>query len=565
MTNAQDVSNKLIVRLHKYKKPNIVYAAGTISLNEVFLSGFSGELTLFGAIEKKNLNKELFTLTCTVDSIPLEYNHQHDLERFTSTCKTSQIGISNRLETLDLFFDVAETQEESEDNEDLAQTPSPTPSYSHQGTTRNLSQMIQQKLVDVPRERKRSKENLRDSKDESKKGRIVLKRSGSRVSSVAKVVMNDDDDSTETEDTLRPYDSEENVFSMIEKEEDSRLVFLDIKKRRSMRFYEAFSKSTDGMVEDHYHFMFISDTEHMKTTLATLFSRVTTKEHPLKLLVCGSDAFASLFIRQYLDVIGRKTKQVQNAFELYMIPIGKTCEFINSTYRNGKYSSVFCSEEWDTLFATRDTLPQSISSTIYEPISDYINTADAYRTIRLGEVQLTIDEETVILPFLKSVVLTSVSYETRPPALSIDLCKQKKDKQHVTKIKKSLQALDIIRADIVKNPTKLEDKIGEMKDALLVVARKNDRKLMSCERLIQTYCDDDDKKKRVEKKDESPMKKEEKEENASISVCTKLMISCEDTYFSVFIDGRRYSRDVKYVSVKNVWSGTKTISIRTFN
>ena len=42
--------NKMIIRLHKLKKPNIVYATGVLYLTPIFYSGFDGNLVVKGSL-----------------------------------------------------------------------------------------------------------------------------------------------------------------------------------------------------------------------------------------------------------------------------------------------------------------------------------------------------------------------------------------------------------------------------------------------------------------------------------------------------------------------------------
>ncbi|BFU25250.1 hypothetical protein CL6EHI_023620 [Entamoeba histolytica] len=570
----REINNKINIRLHKYKKPNLVYASCSLSLNEIFYSGFTGDLDMKGANEKKNFNKDLYTITCTIDSIPLEFNHLQDLPRFIELCKTQTVsGTDNTLETLDLFFDAAENiQEEGSDSEESNSIPiAPTPPESRL-VSKNLSQKIQLKLGDIP-EKRTSKENLEFvARDSVKK---QMKTSGSQKGKMArktvtnvKVITNDNDDSTDTEDCIKPLYSMEKTMGMMEKEEEPIVLLIDPKKRRSLRFYEAMGENVEEVIEKRYHFIFISDSEEMKKFIALLVMKAGTKEKAIKIGICGSDGFVSLFVRIFIEITSKKLKGGEGMFKFYYIPVGKTCELMTVLDGSKKYRELFFSEDWNVLFNTTQNIQQQICKVIFEKVNEVIQNSQTKKYVQLGEIQLTTENETVIVPFLKSICLTPTITESKPPVVAIDICKQKKDKQHVTKIKKPLSALDIIRLDGIETTGAIE-KYGDTKGVLLSVIRKNDRKLLSCEQIIKTYCGDEDEKKKekkkVEKKEDSPLKKEEKEESsANVSTCTKMMINCEDSLFSVFIDGRKFFSDVKYISVKNIWTGTKSIYFNTF-
>ncbi|KAL7722930.1 Uncharacterized protein QTN25_000516 [Entamoeba marina] len=569
-------NNNLIIRLHKLKKPNVVYAQGVISLVQLFYSGYDSDVIIKGNIEKKNLGKELLSLTCNIDTTPLEYNHQHDLTRWETACHDPKaVGTSNGLEALDIFFDAAENMNENSSESEENSTPQ-TPDRSQREKV-CLSRKIQFKIADV-RESNKSREELKDrhkSIDDILKFRSLKSEKSSKKSALTqsheaidKKHVEVSDDSTETEDIIQPLHLNEDSDTL----GDQIHLLMNITKRRTSRFYEAFGGNIDIVFQQKYQFHFVSSSEDMKKTLLTFFGKAQVSDTPLKIVLCGSDAFLSSFIRFYCDIFTKKSKNIGHMLDLFYVPIGKTCEIASILSISSLYHDTFCSNEWNALFNSREKINQPTASEIITTIDKYVQTAKKKVSLQLGEVQLSTSNQTTIIPFLKSVELVAKQQEGKQPIAAIDLVKQKKDKQHVSKMKKSLYAMDILKLDTINNQ-KLCEKYGDLKESLLVILRKNDKTQLSCQQLINSYCSDFDDKKKEKKKEKddkdtsktSPIKKEEKEDGANVNVCIKAMVSCDDSPYTVYIDGRRHHQEITYTSMKTNWSGIKLVSFSTFN
>ncbi|KAL7720600.1 DAGKc domain-containing protein [Entamoeba marina] len=250
------------------------------------------------------------------------------------------------------------------------------------------------------------------------------------------------------------------------------------------------------------HFIEIANGDFTSEIIPFLLNQ----QYSFSIVLCGGDWFLAQFIQQFntLNIIP------------YVVPTTKNCSISKLIgKKDATYEKMF-NKQWFGLIETGEEI-------VKDNIFSYLDSTNS-QNINMGEVSFTTNETTKIMPF---IVHLHIFCENK--TVTIDYWKVKKDKSQASRIKKTLDSIEIIKYEACD---KVIDKDNEYKDMFVLIPHKK-------------------KKKTDDGKDE-------------LFIVSKIIVSSEEVPLKIMVDRTTVPTLTHFVTIKSETNTPKSFVFHTF-
>jgi len=218
----------------------------------------------------------------------------------------------------------------------------------------------------------------------------------------------------------------------------SRVILYDAQRRRSRRLEQIYvgSDTSSGLVA-----ISTKSNQDIAAIMSVLFERRDDATH---VVIAGSDRFINDILRPYLELCLNISLNAEPVL-FYILPLGKSTDVARQiAAQDPDYSALFFDEKWTQIFEEREALTSEEAALVRRRIQKYLDEGTHVRNFDIGEVRLTMSDNTSKpWPFIKTVNVTPMKEgdEVRDTAIDYYTLKKKGDHEQRHNDKMTMQLL----------------------------------------------------------------------------------------------------------------------------